>query len=95
MWRNGSTHPFREIAPTAVLQRKALDGGEALIALIDLPGVASVSEVEVDVSSLEASVRVPGKYHAQLALPSPVDSAAVKAKFSKTKSQLTLTMRCL
>jgi hypothetical protein len=63
---------------------------------VTLPGVSSVSAVQLDVSRSEVTVLVPGKFSLPGApLPFPVDSDRGKAKFDKTKAVLEVVLPVL
>ncbi|KXZ56073.1 hypothetical protein GPECTOR_2g955 [Gonium pectorale] len=68
-------------------------GGGRLEVCVALPDVASPAEVEAWLDG-DAVLRVsaPGKYHLQVGLPCRVLDDAPRAKWSKAKRRLTLTL---
>ena len=69
---------------------------QELVVRVTLPGVSSVSGVQLDVSRCDISVHVPGKYLLQSApLPFPVDSDQGRAKFDKARGQLEVVLPVL
>ena len=59
---------------------------------IHLPGVPSVSDIDLDVSEYDLSLYVPGKYTLLVRFPCKVDDANVKASFNKQFSMLAVTL---
>ena len=69
---------------------------QELVVRVTLPGISSVSGVQLDVSRCDISVHVPGKYLLQSApLPFPVDSDRGRAKFDKARGQLEVVLPVL
>uniref|UniRef100_A0A0B7A7Y4 PIH1 domain-containing protein 2 n=1 Tax=Arion vulgaris TaxID=1028688 RepID=A0A0B7A7Y4_9EUPU len=63
-----------------------------LVLKVDLPGVKSVSECQLDISEDDVMLKVPGHYELKVKLPNLIDDDQAIAKFSKKLSVLTLTM---
>jgi len=55
---------------------------------VQLPGVASVSDIDLDVTRMALALDVPDIYHLDLKLPKPVDEDEVAAKWLKQESAL-------
>ncbi|KAL4228678.1 PIH1 domain-containing protein 2 [Mactra antiquata] len=65
---------------------------KSLLLKIELPGVKSVSECELDISKDDISLFVEEKYELKLSLPSKIIHEEASAKFVKKSSTLTLIM---
>ncbi|KAL8585367.1 hypothetical protein ACOMHN_035565 [Nucella lapillus] len=65
---------------------------DCLVLQVELPGVTSVSQCELDISEDDVELYVEGKYELTVQLPSPIDDSEARAKFSKKHSALTLHM---
>lgn len=65
---------------------------QALVLRVKLPGVASATAVQLDVSSKGLQLEVPGKYVLQVQLQHSVKDQQGTAKFDKEKQQLTITL---
>jgi len=62
---------------------------------VQLPGIKSVAEVDLDVDNDEAGLSLQaGKFELKVALP-PVDEENVKAKFLKESCELIVTLQLL
>ncbi|XP_072172200.1 PIH1 domain-containing protein 2-like [Diadema setosum] len=59
---------------------------------LELTGVQSVSECELDISEEEVSLFVEGKYRLCLPLPEPIRESDAKAKFNKKSSALSVIL---
>ncbi|CAL1544644.1 unnamed protein product [Lymnaea stagnalis] len=66
--------------------------GRQLVLRVDLPGVKSVSECELDISEDDVKLVVPGQYELKIKLPSCIEDEESCAKFNRKTSVLTLTM---
>lgn len=64
---------------------------EALVVRVSLPRLASAAAVELDVSCRELTLRVPGRFRLDAALPHDVDGQKAAAKFDKAAGTLTVT----
>ncbi|KAH3699174.1 PIH1 domain-containing protein 2-like [Dreissena polymorpha] len=78
--------------PAYDLTHQIIDGNECLVLKIQLPGVPSVNECELDISKDDVSLLVEGRYELKLLLPSTIDDEDSTAKFIKKSSTLTLHM---
>jgi len=69
---------------------------DALVLEVDLPGVESVADVELDISEdtlpVHVSVQVDQLYELEVDLPGDLNSSAVKASFDKAQSILKLSI---
>jgi len=65
--------------------------GGALKIRIELPKVASVGEIDMDVTRTALELEVPGVYKLKVRLPQPVDDDEVAAKWVKQERRLELT----
>lgn len=65
---------------------------DCLALRVELPGVTSVSQCELDISEDDVKLYVEGKYELTVHLPSRIDDSDASAKFSKKQSLLTLRM---
>ena len=68
------------------------DGSGGVVLTVDVPGVSSMDNIEVDVSDAALSLRAEGFEPLFLAWPRPVDAARATAKFRKLKQRL--VVRC-
>eukprot|EP00051_Salpingoeca_urceolata_P011887 m.147821 g.147821 ORF g.147821 m.147821 type:complete len:424 (-) comp17297_c0_seq1:70-1341(-) len=88
---------IEEIVRTPEHRVAVLPGGSepaaTVMVTVELPGVASAQDVDVDVTPESLELTVPGLYHLSLTLPHTVDDDAVSAKFVKRRQRLTLTMQ--
>ncbi|RUS80772.1 hypothetical protein EGW08_011495 [Elysia chlorotica] len=66
--------------------------GSNLVLKVELPGVKSVSECDLDISKDDVRLVVEGRHDWSIKLPSIIDEDQARAKFSKKLSLLTLTM---
>jgi len=64
----------------------------ALRVVIELPGVTSVGEIDMEITRSNLELEVEGLYELKLRLPQPVDDDEVAAKFIKQESRLLLTL---
>ena len=60
--------------------------------MIELPGVTSVGEIDMEITRSNLELEVEGLYELKLRLPQPVDDDEVAAKFIKQESRLLLTL---
>merc|ERR1711934_485015 len=67
-----------------------LDGGKQISVTVELPGLESVGDVELEVEGNELSLEAAGR-ELQLQLP-PVDEDTVRARFVREDSTLIVTM---
>ena len=66
---------------------------EASVVLeVELPGVASAAEIDVDIDEDTVELCVPERHQLSVSLPEPVDPDAAKARFVKATSTLVLTL---
>ncbi|CAG5122908.1 unnamed protein product [Candidula unifasciata] len=63
-----------------------------LVLKVDLQGVESVSECQLDISEDDVCLQVPGQYDLKVKLPSPIDVDVAHARFNKKLSTLTVTL---
>ncbi|WAR04668.1 PIHD2-like protein [Mya arenaria] len=78
--------------PEPVYKLETSSAGDSLTLRLELPGVKSVTECELDISKDDVSLLVEDKYELKLSLPRTVDDARASAKFIKKTSTLTLQM---
>jgi len=79
-------------APKYTLEPCENDGLRCLELRVELPGVKSVSECELDISEDDVQLIVPDIYELKVKLPSTVNDDRAQAKFRKKTSVLTLIM---
>ncbi|EFJ43676.1 hypothetical protein VOLCADRAFT_118968 [Volvox carteri f. nagariensis] len=63
-----------------------------LLVRVTLPLVSSAAAVDVDVGERRLTLKVPGRYCLDVALPYKVDESKGKAKFDKARKQLEITL---
>ncbi|XP_005110123.1 PIH1 domain-containing protein 2 [Aplysia californica] len=85
---NGKKYP----TPKYNLEPCELDTGRCLELRVELPGVMSVAECELDISEDDVQLIVPDQYELKVKLPSCIDDDAAQAKFRKKTSVLTVIM---
>lgn len=68
------------------------DGEGTITVVVKLPGVDKFDGIELDVAEQTFKVVAPGKYELDTKLPCKVDHAAARAKFSKKKNRLSVTL---
>ena len=68
------------------------DGCHCLELRVELPGVTSVGECELDISEDDVQLVVPDRFDLKVKLPSCIDDDRAQAKFRKKTSLLTLIM---
>ncbi|KAG2489118.1 hypothetical protein HYH03_012344 [Edaphochlamys debaryana] len=66
-----------------------------LLVRATLPDVASAGAVDLDVGERRLTLKVPGRYQLEVALPYAVDEARGRAKFDKARKQLEVTLPVL
>ncbi|XP_076457819.1 PIH1 domain-containing protein 2-like [Babylonia areolata] len=79
--------------PGYILEKSS--SGDGLELKVDLPGVTSVSQCELDISEDDVKLYVEGQYELTVQLPSQINDSKARAKFSKKQSTLTLHMPLL
>ncbi|XP_059174589.1 PIH1 domain-containing protein 2-like [Physella acuta] len=93
--KNGLIEEIKEIKlPTPKYSLEPVDSsaGRNLVLKVDLPGVKSVAECELDISEDDVKLLVSGMYELKVKLPSTIEEDDANAKFSKKNSVLTLSM---
>lgn len=69
------------------------EGGRLLTITVQLPMIESASEANVDVSgSRRLKIHVPGKCSLDLTLPCLVDEDSIKAKWNRSRRDLTISL---
>ena len=83
-------------AATASGVQHALSEVEGALQLrVELPGVSSLGEIEVDLSATEVVLaRHDGAELLRVPMPRPVSTERAVAKFSKRQQRLTVTLPC-
>jgi hypothetical protein len=67
-------------------------GSPDIVVQVHLPGLQGAGEADLATSRKLLKVTVPGKWRLHLELPCPVDDSAARAKWSKAKQMLSITM---
>ncbi|BFZ13856.1 hypothetical protein BsWGS_16895 [Bradybaena similaris] len=80
------------VTPKHSLETSNSEAGTDFVLKVDLPGVKSVSECQLDISEDDISLQVPGQYELKVKLPHTIDIDLARAKFNKKLSILTVTM---
>nr|KAG5705374.1 hypothetical protein BaRGS_011146 [Batillaria attramentaria] len=78
--------------PVYQLEKSSSSSGDSLVLTVELPGVKSVADCQLDISEDDVKLYVEGKYDLTVKLPSCIDDSEAQAKFSKKQSTLTLHM---
>jgi hypothetical protein len=63
----------------------------ALVVRVDLPGLDTAQDVEVDVAVKHLALKVASRFTLELPLPFEVDGSQATAKFDKSRSELSIT----
>ncbi|KAH9503831.1 PIH1 domain-containing protein 2 [Bulinus truncatus] len=83
---------IKPLTPKYKLEMCDISHKKHLVLKVELGNVKSVSQCELDVSTDDVMLIVPGQYELKVKLPSCVDDEQSKAKFCKKSSTLTVTM---